>query len=44
MKKNKNCLRKCVSLYIITVILIVATSGCGRAAGGKKEVRESFLP
>lgn len=36
MKRNKNCLRKCVSLYIITVILIVATSGCGRAAGGKK--------
>lgn len=36
MRKNKNCLRRCVSLCVITVMLISVVSGCGRSAGGEK--------
>lgn len=36
MRKSKNCLRRCVSLCVITVMLMVAVSGCGRSAGGER--------
>lgn len=43
MRKSRNCLRRYVSLCVLSIILIVAVSGCGQAAGGKKgEIRIFF--
>lgn len=36
MKKRKNCLKRCVSFWVLAVMLVAAVSGCGRSAGGEK--------
>lgn len=36
MRKSKSYLRRCVSLWVLVAMLIVAVTGCGRSSGGEK--------
>ena len=36
MRKSKSYLRRCVSLWVLVAMLIVAVTGCGRSLGGEK--------